>query len=89
MMQQRVHQCVFLISRRRVHHQTRRFVHHNQVSVLKQNVEWNVFGLCFQRTRRWNFNADLVACANRMTCLTRLAIDEHVTMPDQLLQERP
>ena len=35
MMQQRVDQRVFLVARRRMHHQPRRFVQHQQVRVLK------------------------------------------------------
>ena len=56
MMQQRVDERVFLVSRAGMHDHPRRFVQHDQVVVLEQNVERDFLGLRFERTRRRDFH---------------------------------
>src|ERR1041384_4319566 len=71
-----------------MHDEARGFVDDDEIVVLVQHVERDIFRFRFKRPWRRNLHADLVARAHFVAGLVLLAVDERVALINQLLQKR-
>ena len=83
MMQQRVDECVFLVSGRGMHHQPGRFVQNQQRFVLEKDVERNFLGLRFSRPDYRPVDFDLLAGARTVRGFDCVTVDADVALFDQ------
>ena len=85
MVKQRVDERVFLVAGRRMHHQPRRLVQHQQGLVLVQDVERYLLRLGFGGPGFRPVHFDLLAGARRVRGLDGAAVDPDVALLDQPL----
>ena len=88
MMQERVDKRVRLIARSRMHHQAGRFIQHEKVVVLEQNLEWDFLRPGLDLVGRWNFQPDEIPATNDFPCPHFSAPQLDLARPDQRLQSR-
>jgi len=86
MMEQGVDQSMLAMACARVNHQPGRFVDHDQIVVLKKNIERDRLGLIIGFFRQWLGYANSIARPDPITRAGSLAIQADETVPDQLLQ---
>ncbi len=84
-MQKRVHQGVFLMSRCRMNHNAGWFVQHEQSLVFEQDFQRNFFRLCFGRLGFGPVNLNLFAGMRRVGGFHRAAINADMTFFNQPL----
>ncbi len=72
-----------------MHHHAGRLVDHGEVLILKDHVEWNVFGDGFEgRGMRLAGDGDLLAAAQLERGLNVRAVDEDVALFEEQLHAR-